>query len=167
MEFPDDSNCHYLATQYMLGDSLLVAPIFNDRSEAKYYLPEGTWTSLLTGERREGGRWYKEHHGYLSIPLFVKEGSFIAFGACDDGPEYDYAQDVTLRLYALKDGAAAETAVCDGKGREVLYARAVRRGNAIHVEVDAEKPCTVEICREAGESTVMKLASGGSFDVKL
>ena len=74
---------------------------------------------------------------------------------------------MTLRLFALKDGAAAETAVCDGKGREVLYARAVRRGNAIHVEVDAEKPCTVEICREAGESIVKKLASGGSFDVKL
>jgi len=151
----------------MLGDSLLVAPIFNDRSEARYYLPEGTWTSLLTGERREGGRWYKEHHGYLSIPLCVKEGSFIAIGACDDGPEYDYAQDVTLRLFALKDGAAAETAVCDGKGREVLYARAVRRGATVHVEVDAEKPCTVEICRETGESTVKKLASGGSFDVKL
>jgi len=167
MEFPNDPNCHYLATQYMLGDSLLVAPIFNDRSEARYYLPEGTWTSLLTGERREGGRWYKEHHGYLSIPLFVKEGSFIAIGACDDGPEYDYAQDVTLRLFALKDGAAAETAVCDGKGREVLYARAVRRGATVHVEVDAEKPCTVEICRETGESTVKKLASGGSFDVKL
>ena len=167
MEFPDDPNCRYLSTQYMLGDSLLVAPIFNDRSKARYYLPEGTWTSLLTGERREGGRWYKEHHGYLSIPLFVKESSIIAMGASDEGPEYDYAQDVTLRLYALKDGSAAETAVCDGKGREVLYARAARRGDSIHVEVDAEKPCCFEICREAGESIVKKLASGGSFDVKL
>ena len=27
--------------QYMLGDSLLVAPIFNEDSMAEYYLPEG------------------------------------------------------------------------------------------------------------------------------
>ncbi len=40
---------------------------------AEYYLPEGTWTSLLTGEEKEGGKWYREKHGYLSIPLYVKE----------------------------------------------------------------------------------------------
>ena len=50
LEFTEDKNCAYLATQYMLGDSLLAAPIFRDDSIAEYYLPEGTWTSLLTGE---------------------------------------------------------------------------------------------------------------------
>ena len=54
LEFTGDKNCSYLATQYMLGDSLLVAPIFNDKSMAEYYLPEGTWTSLLSGEVKEG-----------------------------------------------------------------------------------------------------------------
>ena len=32
LEFPQDRNCAYLCSQYMLGDSLLVAPIFNDQS---------------------------------------------------------------------------------------------------------------------------------------
>ena len=177
MEYPEDPNCHYLATQYMLGDSLLVAPIFNDRSEARYYLPEGTWTSLLTGERREGGRWYKEHHGYLSIPLFVKEDSIIALGASDEGPEYDYADGVRLELTALKDGRAAETSVCDAAGKEVLYARAVRSGNSYAVEVDAEKPCTFAFTgKEAptdcsapftceGDEVLVYLSAGGSFTV--
>ena len=67
-------------TQYMLGDSLLAAPIFRDDSIAEYYLPEGTWTSLLTGEVKEGGKWYTEKHGYLSIPLYVKEGQHRGYG---------------------------------------------------------------------------------------
>ena len=72
LEFPDDPTCRYLDTQYMLGKALLVAPIFNDRGEARYYLPEGQWTHLLTGESADGGRWRSETYGYLSLPLWVR-----------------------------------------------------------------------------------------------
>src|SRR5690606_18749881 len=41
MEFPDDPACRYLDTQYMLGDCLLVAPIFSASGDVTYYLPEG------------------------------------------------------------------------------------------------------------------------------
>ncbi|MBR6960877.1 MAG: alpha-xylosidase, partial [Clostridiales bacterium] len=44
MEFPEDRTACYLDKEYILGDSLMVAPIFNDNSMAEYYLPEGTWT---------------------------------------------------------------------------------------------------------------------------
>ena len=36
LEFTEDRNCAYLASQYMLGDSLLVAPIFNEDGIAEY-----------------------------------------------------------------------------------------------------------------------------------
>ena len=49
MEFTSDKTCHYLDKQYMLGDNLLAAPIFNDQSIAEYYLPKGTWTDFFTG----------------------------------------------------------------------------------------------------------------------
>lgn len=39
LEFTEDKNCAYLASQYTLGDSLLVAPIFNEEGMAEYYLP--------------------------------------------------------------------------------------------------------------------------------
>ena len=55
LEFEKDLNCRYLDRQYMLGDSLLVAPVFNEDGEAQYYLPQGTWTNYLTGETAEGG----------------------------------------------------------------------------------------------------------------
>ena len=47
MEYPHDRNCDYLDMQYMLGDSLLVAPIFNENSIAQYYLPEGCFHKLF------------------------------------------------------------------------------------------------------------------------
>lgn len=66
MEFPGDRACETLDRQYMLGDSLLVAPIFNESGEAEYYLPDGKWWNLLTGKTAVGGRWQREIHDYFS-----------------------------------------------------------------------------------------------------
>ena len=75
LEFQEDPCCRYLDKQYMLGDRLLVAPIFNEEGIARFYLPAGKWTNYLTGEAREleRGRWYEEKHGYLSLPLWMRE----------------------------------------------------------------------------------------------
>lgn len=145
LEYPEDRNCDYLARQYFLGDSLLVAPIFNDKSMAEYYLPEGTWTSLLTGKTRPGGRWYREHHGYLSIPLYVKENSILALGARDDDAVYDYADGATLRVYALQEGKTARTVVYSAENEAVLRAQVTRRGGHYDIRVEAEKPCRVTL----------------------
>ncbi len=77
LEFEGDKNAAYLDRQYMLGDCLLVAPVFNEEGMAEYYLPEGSWVNYLTGERSAGGVWRTERHGYLSIPLWVRAGSVI------------------------------------------------------------------------------------------
>ena len=71
LEFPGDPGCDTLDRQYMLGDSLLVAPVFTPDGAVDYYLPKGRWTNFLTGQMVEGGRWVHETHGYLSLPLMV------------------------------------------------------------------------------------------------
>ena len=107
LEFEQDKNVRYLDKQYMLGDSLLVAPIFNEESVGEYYLPEtdGSWTDFFTGEREEGGKWYSRTCGYKEIPLMVRPNSVIAIGASEEEPEYEYEQGVTFRLYEIKDHA--------------------------------------------------------------
>ena len=145
LEFTEDKNCAYLANQYMLGDSLLVAPIFNEDSMAEYYLPEGRWTSLLTGEEKAGGRWYREKHGYLSIPLYVKAGSMIALGGCDDSAVYDYADGTCLKVYALEDGQSAETSVYNTENEEVIKAKVTRMGDEYDIQVSGGANVTVEI----------------------
>ena len=111
LEFTEDKNCSYLDKQYMLGDNLLVAPIFNAESIGSFYLPKGTWTDFFTGETVEGGVWVEKEYDYLHLPLMARANSIVAIGACDEKPDYDYADGVELRAYALSDGVKAETTV--------------------------------------------------------
>lgn len=105
LEFEGDMNCRYLDKQYMLGDSLMAAPIFNEEGKAKYYLPEGLWTNYLTGDTQEGGCWREEQHGYLSVPLWVRENSIIPVGINCEHIDYQFAGNVEMKVYALKDKA--------------------------------------------------------------
>jgi alpha-D-xyloside xylohydrolase len=145
LEFTEDKTCHYVDKQYMLGDNLLVAPIFNDQSIAEYYLPAGTWTDFFTGEVKEGGRWVKETHGYLSIPLMVKENSIVAIGAHDDKPDYDYGENAELRVYALQDGKEASAVVYGMDKAEEIVMRAERTGNQLQITVQSEKDYTIRL----------------------
>ena len=113
LEFTQDRSCHYLDKQYMLGDNLLVAPIFNPEGKGIFYLPKGTWTDFFTGEVMEGERWIEKEYDYLHLPLMVKENSIVAIGAHDDGPEYDYADGAEIRIYALAEGKETESVIYD------------------------------------------------------
>ena len=162
LEFTEDKNCAYLATQYMFGDSLLVAPIFKDKSLAEFYLPEGTWTSLLTGEVKGGGKWYKETYDYMSIPLFVREGSIVAMGACDTDAVYDYADGVTYKVFALGDGKTAQTVVYSTENEVDSKITVSRSGNTYEIEVKAEKPCKVELVNAGVNGESKELTFEGS-----
>ena len=109
LEYTADKMCNYLDKQYMLGQGLLVAPIFNEEGIGEYYLPveEGLWTDFFTGERQAGGRWYSRTYGYEEIPLMVRPNTILPFGARDDRPDYDYADGVTYRIYEPKGDSSA------------------------------------------------------------
>jgi alpha-D-xyloside xylohydrolase len=113
LEFPGDPGCTYLDRQYMLGDDLLVAPVLSADGKVSYYVPDGTWTNFITGERVTGPRWVTEEHGFRSVPLLARPGAVIPVGAVDDRPDYDHADGVTLRLYEIPDGARATTVIGD------------------------------------------------------
>ncbi|MFC9973089.1 alpha-xylosidase [Spirillospora sp. NPDC127200] len=132
LEFPDDPACPHLERQYMLGDDLLVAPVFSPEGEVSYYVPEGVWTHYLTGERVTGGRWVREHHGYDSVPLLVRPGAVVPEGAVADRPDYDHAAGVTLRVYELPDGARVTTEIPAAETAGAVFTT-VRDGRAIRV----------------------------------
>ncbi|MDI9509254.1 MAG: alpha-xylosidase [Clostridiales bacterium] len=161
MEFMDDPSCGYLDKQYMLGDSLLVAPIFNDEGIGQYYLPEGKWTNYQTGEVKTGGRWIKEKHGYLSIPIMVRQGSILPIGPRDDDPVYDYSDDVILKVYELQDNDPATRVVYNDKGDASVSARIIKEGNKIHIDVRSDKKYTVLLIN----INTVKSVTNGSFQI--
>lgn len=154
LEFTGDRNCAYLADQYMLGDSLLVAPIFREDGIAEYYLPEGTWTSFLTGKVKEGGKWYTEKHGYLSIPLYVRENSIVAVGAKNDNAVYDYADNVTFRAYAIEAGKTAQTTVYNTENEPEASVSITHEGSVYKISADSPKSSKVELVNVGTPSEV-------------
>ncbi|MBN2627211.1 MAG: alpha-xylosidase [Spirochaetales bacterium] len=98
LEYPHDISCRFLDKQYFMGASLLVAPVFSEKGEVSYYLPEGKWLNFLTNEGVEGGRYVSEKHGYLTLPLMMKPDSVVPVGAVSDRPDYDYAEGVCYHI---------------------------------------------------------------------
>lgn len=149
LEFTEDRTCHYVDRQYMLGDNLLVAPIINEEGLGDFYLPTGNWTDFFTGEVISGGRWIKQKYDYLSLPLLVKENSIVAIGSRDDKPDYDYGDQVELRIYSLQDGARTTTVVYGMNREEEVKVAASRKGNQVILDVQAEKAYSIRFINVA------------------
>jgi alpha-D-xyloside xylohydrolase len=138
LEFPDDPASDTLDRQYMLGDSLLVAPVFSYDGTVDYYLPAGRWTNYITGEVVEGGRWLREQHDFMSLPLMVRPNTALVVGDEDTKPDYVYAQDFTLRVYELSDGAGAEAVIPNVDGSVAVRFNVWRDGDVVNVQWEGE-----------------------------
>lgn len=138
LEFPQDWNAQYLDMQYMLGSALLSAPIFNDIGKAEYYLPDGLWTNILTGEQKQGGHWYSETYDYMAFPLLARENSIIAFGNTDSRPDYDYSENTTFIVYSLTEGTPAYTELYSAQAEKVCDVTVLRRQKNITISVDGQ-----------------------------
>ena len=128
LEFPEDPGCEYLDRQYMLGNSLLVAPVFSFDGEVSYYVPAGRWTNFISGDVIRGPGWVRETHGFLSLPLLVRPNSVIPVGNLDSRPDYDYGTGVTLQVYDFAPGANRSIAIPTQTG-EVDMTFEIRRQN--------------------------------------
>lgn len=78
MEYPDDSNTYNLFDQLLVGDSILIAPVYQpDRDQRLVYLPEGEWLNFWNGERYQGKRYYLIDAPLETMPIFIKAGTII------------------------------------------------------------------------------------------
>jgi len=124
--------------EYMLGDGILVAPVFKESGEVNYYLPEGRWINYLNGNVIEGGRYYTETHDYFSLPMMIKPNYILAIGANEYKPDYDYTDGTVLYLSEFDEGASCEIFITDMKGVKKATVKAVRENNVIRVTVKGE-----------------------------
>ena len=160
LEFAGDPACEYLDRQYMLGESLLTAPIFAHDGSVRYYLPAGRWTHLLTDRVVVGPGWQEETHDFFSLPLLVRPNSVIAMGREDGRADYDYADGVILQAYELADGS--QTVVIPNLDGTQAAAFILERGNG-QLEVTREgaaKPWQLLLVGAAA----VKSVSGGAAE---
>ncbi len=136
IDYRKDRACRSLDRQYLLGESLLVAPVFNEEGLASWYLPKerGPWTAYLTGEEKAGNSWYEERMGYFGIPLYIKPNSIIPTAIDAPDAEVRFNGNVEFRVYRLCD--AAETDVWQDGERLYTLKLTVRNG-AVAIDTNA------------------------------
>ncbi|SUW61884.1 Alpha-xylosidase [Buttiauxella agrestis] len=138
LEFPDDPGCDYLDRQYMLGDSVMVAPVFSEAGDVQFYLPEGRWTHLLNNQQAQGSRWHKEKHDFQSLPVYVRDNTLLALGNNDQKPDYAWHEGTAFQLFNLDDGREVLCEVPAADGSVIFTLKVRREGNTLAVQCDGQ-----------------------------
>jgi alpha-glucosidase len=77
-EYQDDENVYECEDQFMLGSSILIAPILEEYGDTRrVYLPKGEWYDFYNDDKYDGGSILEVKAGIDKIPIFIKAGSII------------------------------------------------------------------------------------------
>jgi alpha-glucosidase (family GH31 glycosyl hydrolase) len=99
-EFKDD-----IKDQYMMGDYLLVAPMFEGENSRKVILPAGKWFDFYTGRPVGENQVIEVTPGLDKIPLFVKDGGIIPMVPPHrNAREAERKLPLEIRLYGNAEG---------------------------------------------------------------
>jgi alpha-D-xyloside xylohydrolase len=99
MDYPLDENTYNLDDEYMMGDSILVAPVVEGENKREVYLPQGYWYNYWTNEKLEGGKTISIEVPLEIIPVFVKEGTMIPVAKPVEFITKDTVFEVTIKGY--------------------------------------------------------------------
>ncbi len=166
IDYADDPVCLYLDRQYMFGDNILVAPVFNDEGTAEFYVPEGKWTDIISGKQYEGGKYYNEKFDYFSLPCLAKPNSIIAYGAFERNFEYDYLNNSEIVIYELENGKSASCTIYDTDSNKVLELTAVNDGGTINVSF-TKNASPFKITVFGGKTVEVPANSDGKVSISL
>lgn len=166
IDYADDPACLYLDRQYMFGDNLLVAPIFNDEGTAEFYVPAGVWTDIISGKKYEGGKYYNEKFDYFSLPCLAKPNSIIAYGAFEKNFEYDYLNNAEIVIYELENGRSASCTIYDTDSNKVLELTAVNNNGTVDVTF-TKNASPFKITVSGGKTVEVPANSDGKASITL
>jgi alpha-D-xyloside xylohydrolase len=80
LAFPGNALTHVYETQFMCGDTLLVAPVVQTGGEVEVALPPGAWYDLISRQRFPGQRVLRYKAGLDQFPVFGREGYALPMG---------------------------------------------------------------------------------------
>jgi alpha-D-xyloside xylohydrolase len=97
LAFPGNALVRDFETQFMCGDSLLVAPILREGGDVEIALPPGNWYDLNTRQRFAGRQVIRYRAKLDQFPVFGREGHALPLGrAVQHTGEIDAAAPLEL-----------------------------------------------------------------------
>ncbi|MCR4558422.1 MAG: hypothetical protein K5779_11460 [Saccharofermentans sp.] len=133
LEFAGDPAAAAFDTEYMLGASLLVAPVTTANDSIRIYIPSGIWTDFMTHEKIQGPRYITRKVAANAVPVFVRPNSVIPTRTPDTNSGIGSLDNLTFTCFGLGNGttAACEVFADGGQGSGIFTAEVA--GNKITV----------------------------------
>jgi hypothetical protein len=116
-QFPDDPECAHHADEFMLGDEMLIAPIYQPGNKRKVYFPPGTWTRLETNREYSG-------HSTAAIetaalPVFARNGAIVPLDS-EGGIGLHYFPKLAGEFFFLEKDAGEYTQVHAAPAADIM-----------------------------------------------
>ena len=118
-EFPEDTATYNISSEYLFGGDLLIAPVVKAGIESMpVYLPGNKqWYSFWDNQKFEGNQWYDVPVTLETIPIFVKEGSFIPMVKAVSSTDFYSSQELTVRYFPGSIGDTNSYSVFEDDGK--------------------------------------------------
>jgi len=131
LEFPSDEICYDIDDEFMLGDSLLIAPILSPGSKARaVYLPKVKWLNIWNKKIYKKG-WNLVEANIKTIPVFLKENSAIITTEVKDNAEENW-DELIIEAFLTK---RIKVRIYDDDGKTFNY----KKGEFFEIELNILK----------------------------
>ncbi len=107
-QFPDDPECARHADEFMLGDEMLIAPVYGPANQRPVYLPQGIWTNLETNQVLPGRRSITVDSA--ALPVFARNGTIVPLNS-GDAMGLHYFPTLAAEFFLLERDAGEYTQV--------------------------------------------------------
>ncbi len=122
-----------LESQYMWGESFLVAPVLSAGLEAQeVYLPEGKWYNYWNNNPINGSQWYTQTLSMAETPVYVKAGSIIPSKSAINRTTQYFNGQLTLSYYYNIQSSQTSIYFDDGSTPQAYY-----KGDYQLIEIEA------------------------------
>jgi alpha-glucosidase (family GH31 glycosyl hydrolase) len=100
LKYSNDPNVRHLDSEYLFGESFLVAPVLERGAERRMvYLPVGEWVDYWSREVYQGPSWLNYPAPLEILPLFIRRGAIIPMGPDVERTEQSAGAGLTFSIY--------------------------------------------------------------------
>jgi alpha-D-xyloside xylohydrolase len=99
LDYPDDAQTWTIDDQFILGESLLVAPTFAGEFTRSVYLPAGEWFDYWTRRRHLGPKRLGTSAPLAQIPIFVKSDTLLPLAEATLHTDDPASWRITVQVY--------------------------------------------------------------------
>ncbi|HTZ75517.1 MAG TPA: TIM-barrel domain-containing protein [Candidatus Aquilonibacter sp.] len=146
MDWPEDASLAQVDDEYMIGDRMLVAPMFAGEASRKVTLPAGVWHNFWTGEIVQSVS-FSLPASAEKIPVYVKAGSVMPLARVTGSTSEVERRELTVQIFG--DGSLPFVmSTPHGERLELIWDDGARRGSV--KQENTESAYTAESWKRMG-----------------